>query len=126
MPCPYAERRGTLVICRVRGTPVNPLAYPCLGEKYHACPIYREAQSKKGGEAGRVKAEAVVERVGAEARRPAEAAGRTSGAYTLGLTSAGGRPASCDECVFYSKRRSWCFLLGVKVSDPSKPPCSRA
>ncbi len=42
MPCPFAERKGALVYCKLAKKKVNPLAYPCLGNKYVRCKIYKK------------------------------------------------------------------------------------
>ena len=47
MPCPFAERRGTIVICRVIGRTVNPMVMPCLGRTYDKCRHYREAVTRR-------------------------------------------------------------------------------
>lgn len=47
MPCPYAERKGALVYCRLAKKKVNPLAYPCLGNKYKKCKIYKKYAGKE-------------------------------------------------------------------------------
>jgi circadian clock protein KaiC len=31
---------------------------------------------------------------------------------------------TCDKCPYYLRRSGYCALLGVKVKDPLKPPCS--
>jgi len=31
---------------------------------------------------------------------------------------------TCDKCPYYLRRSGYCALLGVKVNDPLKPPCS--
>ena len=49
MPCPYAERKGPAVYCRLIGKKVNPLAFPCLTDKYEKCRYYRRhaAEAKR-------------------------------------------------------------------------------
>ncbi len=118
MPCPYAERKGTLVVCKVRGTPVNPLAYPCLGEKYANCPIYAKAERETAiEEAKEAKPAAPVTPAPTTAPSPPTRRG------SLGMTRAGEKPGECGECVFYSKSRRWCFILGTSVNNPALPPC---
>lgn len=117
MPCPYAERKGTLVVCKIRGAPVNPLAYPCLGEKYPNCPIY--ARWAKEAPALEAKETKPVAATGETAVAPAPPSRRGA----LGLTRAGEKPGKCGECVFYSKTRRWCFVLGTTISNPTVPPC---
>ena len=126
MPCPYAERRGALVLCKVKGKTVNPIAYPCLGTKYEACPYYRQAQQAKPREE---KAEKPGPRPSPprEARpkpQPARAAQEARQRGLLGLTRLGGLPSTCEECVFYVKARAWCLVLGARVESPGAPPCA--
>jgi len=131
LPCPYAERRGALVYCRARGGPVNPLAFPCLTERYQNCRFYREAEARKKAEKEAPPTEAAPREAPAAPAAP-KAREEAGGAQpkpapapaTRGLT-ADGRPArSCRECIFYSESLSRCLLLGVKVDDPDRPPCA--
>jgi len=110
VPCPYAERRGAAVYCRAAGRKVNPLAFPCLTDRYERCRYY-----KPPGEAGARGREAE------EAARPRE----RGEPETLGLTLDGRRPRSCRECIYYGSRTGVCLLLGVTVEDPERPPCAR-
>ncbi len=121
MPCPYAERRGALVLCKVTGKTVNPIAYPCLGTKYHACPYYIQKQEQARAEAAAGKAEAKPARPpqAPSAARPA------AGHGLLGLTRLGGLPSTCRECIFYIKIRDWCLILGSDLEDPDTPACIR-
>ncbi len=48
MTCPYAERKGFIVYCRLTGKHVNPLTRPCLSGDYTRCPDYREYLARKG------------------------------------------------------------------------------
>jgi hypothetical protein len=132
MPCPYAEKRGALVFCRATGKLVNPLAFPCLTDRYETCRFYKEAKAREAKEE-KAKAKVppstehpVASRAG-EAERPSESvAARQQTLATRGLT-ADGRPArNCLECVFYSEATKTCLLLGVKVEDPNNPPCARS
>lgn len=117
MPCPYAERKGTLVVCKVRGAPVNPLAYPCLGEKYPNCPIF--ARAAKEAPAAEAREAKPIATAGEAAAMPAPVSRRG----LLGLTQSGDKPSECGQCVFYSKTRRWCFILGATVGNPATPPC---
>jgi len=114
LPCPYAERRGPLVYCRAAGRPVNPLAFPCLTNRYEACRYYREAEARAAGEEARAP------------QPPGRGRGPAGARRTRGLTRAGEPASNCRECVFYIKSISYCTLLGVEVSDPDDPPCAEA
>ncbi len=126
MPCPYAERRGAVVYCRAAGKPVNPLAFPCLTNRYTKCKYYRQAQQRAE--------QAIVPERPAEAApklapEEAPAAGpapapQSAAPATRGLTKEGTPARNCLECVFYVKTISYCTLLGVDVKDPNKPPCA--
>jgi len=107
MPCPYAERRGSLVFCKILGKPVNPLVYPCLSNKYKSCKHYKEP----------VKAE---EKKAPPAPKPETTPPSLTG---VGVTKDGGIPRTCRECVFYSEHLGFCFLLNTKIEDPEKPLC---
>jgi len=107
VPCPYAERRGAAVYCRAAQRKVNPLAFPCLSDRYERCRYYKPPR-----EAGESQA--------------AEAAGRAAPEReTMGLTLDGRRPRSCRECIYYGARTGVCLLLGATVEDPEEPPCAR-
>ncbi len=43
MVCPYAERRGFIVYCKLLRKHVNPLTRPCISGDYTRCPDYRRA-----------------------------------------------------------------------------------
>jgi len=34
-----------------------------------------------------------------------------------------GRPDDCNDCVYYGRNKGYCYLFGLKVVDPLKPPC---
>ncbi|AEM38161.1 hypothetical protein Pyrfu_0289 [Pyrolobus fumarii 1A] len=51
MKCPYAERKGFIVHCKLTGKHVNPFTRPCISGNYTKCPEYREYMSKKREEA---------------------------------------------------------------------------
>ena len=151
MPCPYAERRGAIVYCKAAGKPVNPLAFPCLTNRYQRCRYYREAQARKAKApeeatpppreaaepaAQPVKPQPPPTQTPAAPRAPAEAPATAGEAQAgqapaperpriRGLT-ADGRPArNCLECIFYSEALGRCLLLGVNVEDPYNPPCAQ-
>ena len=128
MPCPYAERRGALVYCKVSGKTVNPIAYPCLGTKYDACPYYRQARQKAEAEEAKPAAKPEAKPAAREARPPTARAARPRRASVgiRGLTRLGGLPDSCLECIFYAKGKAWCLILGSRVENAEEPPCSKA
>jgi len=126
MPCPYAEKRGVVVYCKAIGKPVNPLAYPCLTERYRTCRFYLEAEARKA--AARREARQPAEAAGAGAtipQRPRVVEAPRQVIETRGLTVDGKPARNCLECVFYSDASKLCLLLGVKVEDPNNPPCAR-
>ncbi|MEB2836305.1 MAG: hypothetical protein GSR80_001120 [Desulfurococcales archaeon] len=153
MPCPYAERRGAIVYCKAAGKPVNPLAFPCLTNRYQRCRYYREAEARKARaaeeaapppseaakpaaqpvQAPAVEAPPAAPQAQAEAPATAGEAGEARAEQApaperpriRGLT-ADGRPArNCLECIFYSEALGRCLLLGVNVEDPYNPPCAQ-
>ena len=125
MPCPYAERRGAIVYCRAAGKPVNPLAFPCLTNRYTKCKYYRQAQEQEQARAPKPQSEAAPRPAPQEAPAASPAsAPQAATPATRGLTKEGTPARNCLECVFYVKTISYCTLLGVDVKDPNKPPCA--
>ena len=51
MTCPYAERRGFIVYCKLTKRYVNPLTRPCISGDYTKCPEYQSALASKGEQA---------------------------------------------------------------------------
>ncbi len=41
----------------------------------------------------------------------------------LGFKIVNGRPDNCNDCVYYGAHKGYCYLFGIRVNDPSKPPC---
>ena len=140
MACPYAEKRGGAVYCKLIGRKVNPLAYPCLSNKYEKCKIYRKHASQAGEErppqavtAGRP----FPPRVGVEIAKPAgpertaapamptATPSRGGTGRTRGLTLEGKPASNCLECIYYGRNTGICLLLGVEVRDPYDPPCAK-
>ncbi|MEB3764612.1 MAG: hypothetical protein GSR77_00370 [Desulfurococcales archaeon] len=111
MACPYAERQGAAVYCKLLKKRVNPLAYPCLSKKYEKCKVYQE-RGKQAQETERQEQpiQAIV-----QAQRP-EQARRT------GIRLDGSPARHCRECIYYG-RTGVCLLLGVEIKDPNRPPC---
>ncbi len=106
MVCPFAEKKGAAVYCKILGKRVNPLAYPCLSKKYEKCKIYQEHKKHVEERAKEVKVE--------------EAAPISKKAKGIRLD---GSPArNCRECIYYGKT-GVCLLLGIEVEDPDNPPC---
>ncbi|MCE4619628.1 MAG: hypothetical protein F7C33_01245 [Desulfurococcales archaeon] len=137
MPCPYAEKKGPIVYCKLTGKKVNPLAFPCLTNKYTKCKYYRKASEEKQAEKKVEKEEkqpAPPEtQIPAPLRpapspqpststKPAEAPVR---AETKGMTLDGRRPSNCLECIYYGAKTHTCLLLGITVKDPYDPPCAK-
>lgn len=142
MVCPYAERKGPIVICGVTGKKVNPLAYPCLTDKYEKCKYYRQAQEAKKPEKAMVEREAKPAAPPKPQLAPAPPAREASGPQgpglgrikarkralareTKGLTLDGRKPTNCLECIYYGSKTQTCLLLGVEIKDPYDPPCAR-
>jgi len=82
---------------------VNPLAFPCLTDKYEKCRIYRQARE-----------------VQAQVREE-EAAPRRK---LKGITKDMRQPRDCTECIFYGVRTGTCLLLKIPIPDPRDPPCA--
>jgi len=114
MICPFAERRGAIVYCRVLRKRVNPLAYPCLSKKYEKCKIYQE-QRKFTEE--RTKELEKTEKTVSSA--PIETELRRK---RIGIRLDGSPARTCKECIYYG-RTGLCLLLGIEVKDPNNPPC---
>ncbi len=55
--------------------------------------------------------------------RPVETVQRRPSVYipTIGR----GMPTNCGECIYYGFSTRYCFLLGRKVEDVTRPPCRR-
>ncbi len=60
MTCPYAERRGFIVYCKLTKRFVNPLTRPCISGDYTRCPEYQKALSTKGEQAKPVEEQRVT------------------------------------------------------------------
>ena len=117
--CPYAERRGLAVFCKLANKKVSPLRYPCFSSHWNKCPIYKEMAPKlqhkeevkevetKAGE-GRVTnvTGGVPRGIGKGFKKPEEA-------------------KTCHECIFYSELTGMCLKLKIRVDDPNNPPCKR-
>ncbi len=141
MPCPYAEKKGPIVICKVTGKKVNPLAFPCLTNRYTRCKYYREAESKKAKP--EVKPRAPIEQpsIAPPASVPSIKREETRASRTIepvketvhvkgrgevkGLTLDGRKPRNCLECIYYGSKTKTCLLLGVTIKDPYDPPCAK-
>jgi len=135
LPCPYAEKKGPVVYCKLIGKKVNPLAFPCLTNRYERCKYYRQrAQAAKPPAsesttppqpsqqaAPQPPPPPATVRAGAPQARPA---GQARG-ETKGLTLDGRRPSNCLECIYYGAKTKTCLLLGVTVEDPYDPPCAK-
>ena len=142
MACPYAEKKGPIVICKVIGKKVNPLAFPCLTNKYQKCKYYKEAQAKKEKPVEKPTAKTVIREVKpeplkTEVRVTREKAGTTPPPTTSregsvevkgevkGITLDGRKPRNCLECIYYGSKTKTCLLLGITIEDPYDPPCAK-
>ncbi len=129
MPCPYAERKGPAVYCRLIGRKVNPLAFPCLTDKYEKCRYYRRhaAEAKREEKPSAAQAAPRREAIQAPPRpvaAPSPAPGGRRG-EVKGLTLDGRKPRTCLECIYYGTKTRTCLLLGIPVDNPEDPPCAR-
>ncbi|MEB3788327.1 MAG: hypothetical protein GSR72_00345 [Desulfurococcales archaeon] len=111
MACPYAERQGAAVYCKVLRKRVNPLAYPCLSKKYEKCKVYQEKEKYLQETEPREQAEQVT----VQAQRPRQE-------RRIGIRLDGSPARHCRECIYYG-RTGVCLLLGVEIKDPNNPPC---
>ena len=146
MPCPYAEKKGPIVICKVLGKKVNPLAHPCLTNRYTKCKYYKKAiEKEKKLEEAVPTTEPYKEKIMKEITLPArqekspkiEASPyssltistskpiSTEKRETKGMTLDGRKPTNCLECIYYGSKTKTCILLGVQIKDPYDPPCAK-
>ncbi|MCE4615447.1 MAG: hypothetical protein F7C09_00065 [Aeropyrum sp.] len=44
--CPYGERRGATVYCKIANRVVNALVFPCTSPRYASCKFYRQAEQR--------------------------------------------------------------------------------
>ena len=117
--CPYGEKKGFAVYCKILRKKVSPLKYPCMGN-YEHCPHYREAL-KTGEEA--TKTEHRRETVEAVVESKVE---KTTSPKPLPTEFKPPEQAStCYECVYYSSLTGFCMKLRVKVKNPNDPPCKK-
>ncbi len=120
--CPYGEKKGFAVYCKILKKKVSPLKYPCMGDYTH-CPHYREAQSALESKITH-EPEAVEEVL--ESRLPREERRVVVEEHKLPASTNFKPPelaTDCRECVYYSSLTGYCMKLRVKVSDPRRPPC---
>lgn len=57
--------------------------------------------------------------------RPPSTETREARIETVPAYYARGAPSNCAECVYYGFNTRYCFLLGKKVDDITRPPCTR-
>ncbi len=118
--CPYAERKGLAVYCKLANKKVSPLRYPCFSSHWQKCPIYREMAPK-------LEAEKKEERKEVKEERRVEEKPREAPAGRPALPSAGFKKPeearTCHECIFYSELTGMCLKLKIRVKDPNNPPC---
>ncbi|NPA85587.1 MAG: hypothetical protein GXO07_06260 [Crenarchaeota archaeon] len=118
--CPYGEKKGFAVFCRLLGQKVSPLKYPCTSDHYEKCPVYQERAEKREEAPKEVprepppppKKEAKEEAPKPPPQRPATFK----------------RPeeaSNCFECIFYSELTRMCLKLKIRVEDPYNPPCKK-
>ena len=131
MPCPYAERRGVSIYCKAAGRKVNPLAFPCLTNRYKRCRYYREPEPEKPQEQKEpAKAETRPARKQPQVtiptlEYPSVTPRASPRGEVKGITIDGRKPRDCTECIYYGARTRTCLLLGVTVQDPRDPPCAK-
>jgi len=129
LACPYAERKGPIVICQLTGKKVNPISYPCLTDRYQRCKFYKEARAPEARPVS--KPEQVVEKkiepilTVKPTPKPTVTTRRKEGINTKGLTLYGGKPSNCTECIYYGAKTSTCLLLSIEIKDPYDPPCAK-
>ncbi len=116
--CPYAERRGLAVFCKLANKKVSPLRYPCFSTHWDKCPIYREMAPKM-----QQKEEKEVE---AKAERTRATTAKNEVPRSIGKGFKKPEEAkTCHECIFYSELTGMCLKLKIRVDDPNNPPCKR-
>ncbi len=115
--CPYAERRGLAVFCKLANKKVSPLRYPCFSSHWDKCPIYREMAPK-------IEEERKKEEVKAESTRPPSTPSETPRSVGKGFKKPE-EARTCHECIFYSELTGMCLKLKIRVDDPNNPPCKR-
>lgn len=130
MVCPYAERKGPIVICGVTGSKVNPIAFPCLTDRYQRCKYYKRAGEEKAVEERREEKPPAPKPARPEAMpvvkpSPREKPLAKGRGETKGITIDGRRPFTCLECMYYGEKTKTCLLLSVEVTNPYDPPCTR-
>ena len=136
MPCPYAEKKGPIVYCKLTGKKVNPLAFPCLTNKYTRCKYYRKAgEVKRDEEKAKAEEKPVTPQEAQKQALPQPPPSQpsisvnppptTSRRETKGMTIDGRKPSNCLECIYYGAKTRTCLLLGITVKDPYDPPCAK-
>ncbi len=130
--CPYAERKGLAVFCKLANKKVSPLRYPCFSSHWQKCPIYREMAPKQEEEskAAEVSTEGASSGVDSrvEKRISTSRATATSAPTPRSIGKGFKRPEeakTCYECIFYSELTGMCLKLKIRVDDPNNPPCKR-
>ncbi len=91
MVCPYAERRGFIVYCKLIGRHVNPLTRPCISGDYTKCPDYRQAMTQRTTARQEVKSVGREEVAGIELRYTDEASAKLSDPIHLAVLIARSR-----------------------------------
>jgi len=129
LACPYAERKGPIVVCQVIGKKVNPISYPCLTDRYQRCKFYKKARAPEVRPAS--KPEQVIEKkiepilTVKPTPKPTVATPRRETISTKGLTLYGGKPSNCTECIYYGAKTNTCLLLSIEITNPHDPPCTK-
>ena len=118
--CPYGEKKGFAVYCKVLRKKVSPLKYPCMAD-YTKCPHYREAvASLKKTESASRPTEVIVEKI--VEKRSGTPPSKTAASLPTPFKPPE-QARTCEECMFYSALTGYCMKLRVKVGDPRRPPC---
>ncbi|ABU82608.1 hypothetical protein [Ignicoccus hospitalis] len=118
--CPYGEKKGFAVFCKLINKKVSPLKYPCTSDHYQKCPIYRQYAGAK-----EEKAEVAETRKEAEEAPPRREPVREEAPPPAGGFKKPEEARTCHECIFYSELTKMCLKLKIKVDDPNNPPCKR-
>jgi len=114
--CPYGEKKGLAVFCKLINEKVSPLKYPCTSDHYEKCPIYQKYAKREAAEEKEAPKSAPATAPPPPLQAPRPAVKRV----------AFKRPEeaeNCYECIFYSELTKMCLKLKVRVQDPYHPPC---
>ncbi|UXD22875.1 hypothetical protein IPA_09135 [Ignicoccus pacificus DSM 13166] len=120
--CPYGEKKGFAVYCKILRKKVSPLKYPCMGN-YEHCPHYREAQ-ELSARTVKHEPEAVEVVIASKVEKKEEKSAPPPPTSPTSFKPPE-QASNCYECVYYSSLTGYCMRLRVKVEDPYSPPCKK-